>query len=337
MLNTRYYLIIFILFVVSCTTETRKNIDTSGIQVDVEFIPFFEDLAKVDTTKVSEDLFKLKEKYGEFFTFYWFGIIQVELTNDLSNQEFKERFTLPDFRNLLDTVQLVYKNHSDLDEAITELYKHIRYYDSTFYLPKKVIYITSYLQSPAFTWDDYLGLGLDMYFGENFWPYESEFIGIPKFISRFNTRENIPIAAAKVLYTNVYPINEEEKKLINLMILHGKQMLYLEHVLPQKSMATLFGFSDAQWKWCEENERLIFHFLTNNNLIYENNYTKIMRYIAPNPTSVGMPEESPGRTAVYIGYKILKKYQKETDKSLKEILTENVDAQKILKLSSYKP
>ena len=64
---------------------------------------------------------------------------------------------------------------------------------------------------------------------------------------------------------------------------------------------------------------------------------KIMRYIAPNPTSMGMPAESPGRTGAYIGYQIVKSYADKTGKSAFEILHSNLDAQTILNQAKYKP
>src|SRR5690606_29243578 len=134
-----------------------------------------------------------------------------------------------------------------------------------------------------------------------------------------------------------YAMEIEDKNLLDLMIMNGKQMLFLSYVLPQYSMGDIFGYSDIQWQWCEDNEKMIYKFFTNNQLIYENNAVKIMRYIAPTPQSMGMPEEAPGRTAVYIGYKIMKQYQEKTGKSLSEILTDTTESQKILKLSQYKP
>ena len=55
------------------------------------------------------------------------------------------------------------------------------------------------------------------------------------------------------------------------------------------------------------------------------------------PFAKGMPQESPGRIAYYVGYKIFKKYaQKHKNKTLFELITET-DENKILSESKYRP
>lgn len=337
-LYNSFYIIISILLITSCQNPNeRVQPKSEHIDVNYQSYPLFKDIAHVDTQNISSGLNELSQRYGDFFDFYWQTIVQVDSPKNYSSELIKYHLTQPDYRHLLDTVNQVFKDYSDIDNEIKILFQNIKFYDSNFKLPQHVVYINSFLQSPAFTWENYLGIGFDMYFGEDFWPYESENVRIPRFISRFNIRKNIPIAAAKVLYTQMYPIVEEDKSLLDLMVMNGKSMLFLDHVLPKHHMSAIINMTDEQWKWCEENEYMIYNFFTSNNLLYEKNAVKIMRYIAPAPNSMGMPEEAPGRTAVYVGYKILKNYQNETGKSLTEILNENIDAQKILKLSQYKP
>src|SRR5690606_17351903 len=110
-------------------------------------------------------------------------------------------------------------------------------------VPEKVVFYTAMLHEPAFTLDsNYLGIGLDQFLGPDFWPYESPEVGIPKFISRFAVKENIPIVAATVLYNNYYDANHEDKSFLELMIMEGKRMLFLSKMLPNIPEDRLFGY-----------------------------------------------------------------------------------------------
>jgi len=77
-------------------------------------------------------------------------------------------------------------------------------------------------------------------------------------------------------------------------------------------------------------------FFLEKDLIYETSTSKTFKYINQSPSSPGMPAEAPGRTGVYIGFKIVERYmQKNPNISLEKLLLEEDDYQKMIK--KYKP
>ena len=90
-------------------------------------------------------------------------------------------------------------------------------------------------------------------------------------------------------------------------------------------------------KWVQDNELEIWSFFIDQNLMYESKIGKINKYINDSPNAPGMPQEAPGKTANYIGYKIIEAYMdKYTDKEITDLL-QATDLQVILDESKYKP
>jgi len=106
--------------------------------------------------------------------------------------------------------------------------------------------------------------------------------------------------------------------------------------LPTTSDTILFEFTDPQMKWCNANEVELWSFFMDSNLLYSVESAKFNKYINPSPNSPGMPEIAPGRTACFIGYKIIEKYMQNTNTSLLD-LVKMKDSQKIVELAKYKP
>ncbi|HMV22782.1 MAG TPA: hypothetical protein PKA71_00510, partial [Saprospiraceae bacterium] len=76
---------------------------------------------------------------------------------------------------------------------------------------------------------------------------------------------------------------------------------------------------------------------TSENLLYNEDYQKIRKYIEYSPNAPGMPAEAPGKTANWIGERIIAAYMKNNPGMTMDGLLRQNDAQKILEMSKYKP
>lgn len=303
-------------------------------------LPIYHDLhlelAKVDTENIPAAMRQLTDKYGKFFPFFLDEIANLDTSEDFTDTVLQEFFIHPDLRALHDTVAQVYASTKDIQGDINRMLQAVDRIDSNLTLPSEVFFYTSGLNHVAFTYaDTILAVGLDRFFGSNFWPYEAR--GYPAYTTRTLVKENIALEAAKNIYLNKYAISPQDKTLLDLMVHEGKMLCFLEEVFPKKEMHTIIGFTREQWEWCEDNEVQIYKFFLDQKLLYEKSTMKTMRYIAPTPTSMGMPDQSPGRTGCYIGYRIVRAYLKHSGKSIAETLQENLPAQTVLQISKYKP
>ena len=123
--------------------------------------------------------------------------------------------------------------------------------------------------------------------------------------------------------------------LLSVMIFYGKIQYLTDAMLHQKSDALKMNYSEEEWEWMENNEKQVWTYLAENNLLFENNLRMITQWVNDGPFTTGLPQESPSRAGIFMGWKLVKQYMsKHPETSLDELL-ELKDYNRIL--SAYKP
>ncbi len=99
--------------------------------------------------------------------------------------------------------------------------------------------------------------------------------------------------------------------LLDYMITNGKVLYFLDQIFGMNGNDHLkMGYSYEQLQWAEANKQKIWAFFVSNDLIFSRKYEHIVKYIQPAPFTAGLPRESPGRLAVWIGWLIVRSYCK---------------------------
>lgn len=321
-------------------TTGEKKVDVSGTKITLNVKPFYKDFAALDTANFGTALGGLKNKYPEFTDFFLdtllpFNKVGGAYNNPEATATIKNIFAYKDYTHLTDTVLKVFPDTRKYDEAIADMLRHTRYYFPKWQLPTELTYFVSCLNRwTAFTNEQVLGIGLDMFLGPDFKPYEA--LGMPQYALINHTPENIPLWAARAVYQDNSGNSPYRKDLLELMIANGKEILFLRKVLPDFKFNLIMGYTPEQLKWCEANEALVFNLFLQQNLLFNKDYQAIIRYVTPGPNSAGFPPEAPGNLGTFIGYKILKAYENKTGKTLAELLPDE-DANSIFQQSKYKP
>lgn len=327
------------LFAVILTAAACSSSDNAHNDVHIRYqsYPFYRDFAMLDTQHVGRSLTQLKAKYPQFLDFYLDTVLSLNINGHYTDtsEVLNSLLTFKDYRHLFDTVQQVFPNTDAADAAIKAAFRNMKFHDSVFRIPTNVYYYVSYLHLSAFTKSDtVLGIGLDMFLGRNFKPYES--VGIPDYATIRFTSENIPVWACKVVYENRFPFDPEGKDLLALMIEKGKEIYFLKRCLPDVPEQLLFGFTAAQMEWCRKNEVAIYNFFIQQKLFYQTRLQEIMRYVLDGPNTPGFPPEAPGNLGTYIGWQIVENYAKNHGGSMEDVL-KSVNPQQILQEAAYKP
>jgi len=85
----------------------------------------------------------------------------------------------------------------------------------------------------------------------------------------------------------------------------------------------------------ERNEKQIWIYLAENEQLFDNNLRTITQWVNDGPFTNGLPQESPSRVGIYMGWQLVKHYMdRHPDTELKELIKMK-DYNKIL--SAYKP
>lgn len=302
---------------------------------------FDRDLAAIDTSHIPEGLAALRQKYPDFYDFWIsnlmpFGAKSGSDTSAKVQEQLHIFLTYKDFRGLFDTVAKHFPDTKVIDEPLRKGFAYYKHYYPNSGIPKIVYFVSGLNKWSAVTADTgLLGIGLDMFLGGSYPFYKS--VLIPDYMYPQLRPEYAPVFTFRAIYQNRHPFEAENRTLLDMMVQRGKEHYFLSKVLPFLSDDTRLGFTEAQTKWCEENEALIYNFFVKGNMLYETNWGKILRYVNDGPTAAGMPAESPGNVGAWLGWQIVKAYAaKHPELSMEELIAVK-DAQAMLQESGYKP
>jgi hypothetical protein len=121
------------------------------------------------------------------------------------------------------------------------------------------------------------------------------------------------------------------------MIHEGKLMYFVKCMLPETNDELIFGFTPDQLRFCVKNENEMWHYLVENNLLFNSTQLTIRKLTGEAPFTSYFSKESPGRAAVWIGFRIIESYMlKNKDTSLSGLM-KTTDCQAILEKARYSP
>ena len=323
--------------------EGEKKPDVTKVDIELQTRRLDIDLAQIDTNDVASGLRQLKQKYPDFLDFYLdtlmgFGVLgKYDNANPAISSGLRSFLTHSDIRGLFDTVIHHFPNTTKTNEELEKGFQYLKHYYPAFEVPK-IVYLTSGLnQWAAFTYDSTIvGIGLDMFLGTQYPFYEA--VQMPAYVIRKCSREYISANVFQAIYRDRHPFVMEGRTLLDMMLQRGKEQYFLSKIIPFADDTIRLGYTKEQLEWCVASEAQVYNFFIRDNLLYETNWQKILRYVNDGPNSTGMPAESPGNIGTWLGLQIVTAYVKQHPEiSLQELLAQETDTQTFLRESKYKP
>ncbi|MFT3884131.1 MAG: hypothetical protein QM724_01500 [Flavobacteriales bacterium] len=247
--------------------------------------------------------------HGAFFRTYVEDILHAAPIDDPRLPIALLRFTRdPDWSSAQRDVDSVLGDltgqQQELDEAFSRL--HTLFPDS---LVPRIVAFNSGYNFGIYPTDSVLGIGLEWFIGpdkpvvrllspENFPQYVKDRM-VPAML--------VPSAVKGWLLTH-YTRDISGTDVLTNLVETGKVMALLEVLLPGTDPATLFAFSQAQLRWCQENEFTIWRELVSHDVLYSKKEAEIARLMNDGPFTNGFPRESPGHIGEWIGYRMVRSY-----------------------------
>jgi gliding motility-associated lipoprotein GldB len=302
----------------SCSDKKTNQIDVSNISVDFSVKRY--DVDFYNATK--ETLATVKQKYPYLFPNQFTDSLSFSKINDKQEQE------------LFAEVQKLYGDFFSVENQLTSLFKHVKYYNSIFKEPNIVTMLTNIDYDSRVIYSDSLMLiSLDVYLGKN-----HEFYGdYPNYIKENNTKEHIVVDAAKVLIDKQVLVSKN-RDFVSKMISEGKKMYLLDLYLPSISDKEKIGFSQEKLNWAVSNEEQVWMYFIDKKLLFSTDTKLNKRFLDNAPFSKFYMEQdnlSPGKIGVWIGWQIVRSYMKHNDVSLQELL--EINESDLFDKSKYKP
>lgn len=318
----------------SCKSDSSKSIpDVSNIKINLHFDRYDKALMEIDTTKGTADIDKVIAQFPEV------SRQLAELLRDASTKKSTEQEVLLNYAKnpvahlIYDTCNVVYPDFKQQKEKLTSAFQFYKYYFPKRLTPQVVTFTSEYSLGNFTIADSIVGIGLDFFLGENHIAYPSIF---PNYIKRFLNKDHLASKAIEAIATNIVGVNNSNTMLDN-MIYSGKILYIVDKLMPYEQDSVKFTFSKEQMQWCKDNEFNIWQFFIEQKLLYSTEPQMYRKYVDYSPNSPGMPGEAPGRTACFIGYKIIENFMdKNPNTTMEELLLLN-DSQAILSKAKYKP
>jgi hypothetical protein len=330
------FLIFFLIIFVSCKNNFRVN--TSGIKVDIKIKRLEKDLFSIDPANIKNMLPSLREKYDGFLKYFGY-VINIGESSDSLWAEGLVKFCTDKFNNeVYATTMKAYPDVANLEKELTGAFRYYKYYFPRKPVPEIYTCITGFNNSIITVTDSSLAIGLDKYLGSGckYYPQLQIYSYQAARMNSFNILPDCMYAWA----TSEWDFKEMSYASDNVLtsIIHeGKLLYFVKSMLPDYDEKLLFGFTADQMAFCKKNESRMWQYLVENNLLFKTEQLTKRKLTGEAPFTAYFSKESPGRAAVWLGFRIIESYRKNDKRATLEEIMKDVNVQGILETAKYNP
>lgn len=334
---SKFYFLLFycILFVYSCNNFETDKPDITKINVHLKIHRFDQAIFSIKPDSIEQNIPKLENEFGDFFNLFCSRIINIGGANDRNFIPFLQKF-ITDYNMLTvyNDCQKNFKNIDGLTDSLTTCFRYYNYYFPDKNIPEIYFYIGGFNQSIV-TSNNVLGIGLDKYLGYNYNYYKR--LGLAKYQCYKLQKQFIATDCFRAMAWSEFPSNDSVNDLIHNMIYQGKVQYFIDKMLPDIEDSIKFAFTKSQYEWCLQNENLMWSYLIDKKLLFITGELDIKRFIDEAPFTTTFPHESPGKTGVWLGWRIVCNYMKNNPNITLNQLMLETNYEKILDGSKYNP
>jgi hypothetical protein len=339
-MRVRFLVVIVLLLILPWFSSCKKNqykINTSSIVVDIETKRLESELFSLDPAKIQGNLPLLKEKFGDFLQLFSYVIS----TGDINDPAFSDLLVsfCTDKLNY-EVYASVMKDYPDIrfiEDGLEDAFRHYRWY-----FPEKIIpgvfTCTTGFNNSIITADSVIGISLDRYLGRDCEYYPR--LDIYGYIAaRMNSYNIVPdcMYAWGASEWDFPGMNYPVENVLSEMIHEGKLRYFEKCMIPDINDTLLFGFTQDQMKFCRNNENRMWIYLIENDLLFSSDNFIIRKLIGEAPFTTYFTNESPGKAAVWLGFRIIESYMMKNRGVTLEEMMKNTDVQSILNKAKYNP
>jgi len=339
-MRIRITIIALALFSVSAILSCKRNpyeVDVSSIEADISINRLEKDLFEMDPLLIPDAVPELKEKYGGFLQLFSY-VINAGNVNDTSFHGLLTQFCTDKLNNeVFESVMQLYPDVQGTGKDLEEAFRHYRYYFPEAAIPDVFTCITGFNNS-IIIGDSVIGIGLDRYLGSESNYYKR--LQIYRYLAiRMNPLNIVPdcIYAWGTSEWERGSLGYIKDDVITDMIHEGKLKYFQRCMMPRINDTILFGFTAGQMKFCRNNEMQMWNYLVEHDLLFSTDQFTVRKLTGEAPFTTFFTNKSPGRAAVWLGFRIVESYMRNNRGTSLAELMKNTDVQGILESARYKP
>lgn len=327
------FIIISLFILISCNSNDLK-IDTSNIDLELDFKRFDTVFSSLNQENLYIKLPEIENEYGNFFELYNNQIIGI---GNPTEYEYLEKIL--EFQNycknsgINNFVANTFPSTDSLEKELNNAFKHYKYYFPEKYIPE-VITCISAIGLSVFTTDSFIGISLDKYLGNNCIIYSQ--LGLDNYMRFKMNKHMIGVDCMRAWCTGEFPFNDSVNTLLANMIYEGRIQYFLDAMLPETADSLKWGYSNNQYKWALSYEKEIWDYFVEEKILFSDKNIDIKTFTGDAPFTTPFHNNSAPRAGTIIGYNIVKSYMKNNEITLPELM-QITDYTMIYNNSRYNP
>ena len=302
----------------------------------IEIVRFDNALLNVHEAMVEQDIRVLYETYPVFMPLWVEDILGIPSEDTAYLEQQLPAFlndTLYGFKATNQREREVFADISDLQKAINKAFTRIVYLYPETEIPTLYLFVSGF-QTPIYFGDELIGIGGDMYLGSDYEYYNRVVYEYQKQTMR---KECIPVDVISAYLFRTLPYTSTKSRLLDQMLYRGKIMYLTAQIFDNLPGYEIMGWTKAQWDWCIQNERAIWHLVMDKRDLFKTESLVLTNYLNDGPFTSEISQDSPGRLGIWLGWRIAQSYMEHNENVTLQQLMAEPDAQKILEDSYYKP
>jgi hypothetical protein len=327
------FLSILLLFLFARCGDSGPDLEQIKIELGFDRI-LLENYANPGELELA--LSTIAERHPDFFPLYGGPVLGLfQGTDSLpplvvwSNYYFN-----PQLKALRDSVQLKFGDFKKQEEEIEKAFQHYAYYFPKRSIPTVFFFLGGFNYTVV-ALDTSIGIAPDQYLG----PASEYYAHLPAYIRRKKDPSLLPVDVLKgwleseiMADSMALPVT-----LLDHIIQFGKVWSVAKRCFPEVSDSIISGFSQQQLEFCSEHEFLIWNSLIQDQKLYIKDPRIISKFMNEAPFSPGMPAESPGKAAIWIGWRIVESFLERNPNEFQHLFTAACAPEKLLQKSGFKP
>jgi hypothetical protein len=339
-MNIKHILIVAITFTLFSCKGKKSIPDVSAIKVDLKIERFEKDFFKIDTANIAQSLDQLNQKYPAFLKDYLYQVLGLMPQSDSVINQIKLFLKDSLYKSIYKDATQMFSNLNDAKTELSLGLQLTKYYFPKYELPNKIITFVGPLDGvgTALTSDHSLAIGLQGYLGKDYVAYQNGYIAetYPAYKSRRFEPQYIATNCIKNIIMELYPDKSNGRPLAERMVEQGRRLYLLDALLPNTSDSIKTGYTQSQLAQCTENEKTIWAYFVQGNLLFEREPSIVSPYVTDGPKTQELSETAPGNIGTYIGWQIVKQWMKSNPKTALDVLMQT-PTMTIFNEAGYKP
>ncbi|MGB8490479.1 MAG: hypothetical protein WCE64_05425 [Bacteroidales bacterium] len=331
---------LLVLLLITGLTGCKKNhysVNVSSIGASIKISRLEKDLFTLQPDEIAAKVPELKAGYKSFLRLFSF-VINAGDINDPGFSDFIVSFCTDRQNNeVYAQTMKIFPDLNPVEKELEEAFRHYLYYFPDRSVPRVYSCITGF-NSSIIAGDSVLGIGLDRYLGADCTFYPE--LQIYSYISAKMTPLYVVPDCMYAWAASEWDFSAMKYPAQNVLaeIIHEGKLKYFEKcMLPDQSDEIIFGFTPGQLKFCRNNEGLMWQYLIENDLVFKTDQFIIRKLVGEAPFTSYFTNESPGRAAVWTGFRIVESYMMKNPGVTLSDLMNNTDIQGILEKARYSP